>query len=79
MKRALWVLVALGLGIASAQPSRGIAAVQYCPICIALDGSWACYFNNGTNCTPPAGVAHCTVAQASICPGWAGPGGITPE
>lgn len=37
----------------------------------------ACYANGGTNCTPPAGVPHCSATQVANCVVWFKP--LSPE
>jgi hypothetical protein len=79
-KRALWVLAVLAfaqIGLAQPPPPPP-PPVPYCAIC--LGEGFACWANYGVNCTPPAGVPHCTEAQAgAYCPGWVKPGTVTPD
>jgi hypothetical protein len=69
MKKILGILVALTLASAAvvAQPTA-IVAQPICESIVFIDGTTAyeCYCNFGTNCTPPAGVPHCTQAQCSV-------------
>jgi hypothetical protein len=68
MKKALGTLAAIFLTFVAV--NAGAATVTQ-PTCLSIlfitgNSAYQCYCNFGTNCTPPAGVPHCTAAQCSV-------------
>jgi hypothetical protein len=68
MKKALGTLAAIVLTFVAANAGAATATQPTCESIVFITGTSAyeCYCNFGTNCTPPAGVPHCTAAQCSV-------------
>jgi hypothetical protein len=75
MRKKIGILAALTLtfaAVASSATAPTDIGIPTTPACEAIvfiyqnGTAYECYCNRGTNCTPPAGVPHCTSEQCSV-------------